>query len=208
MTEPFEYQRTIFIITGGPGTGKSGIAKKFLNFLGDDDIAKVSYDDFKEKEWDVFGFENENEKKRVNEFALEEFYLTIRKLMWRNKTILIEYPFYQYHKQKLLELITEYHYNAVTLYLYTDLRTAYERGMTRDNGGERHPGHLVNKYHIENFKKEDLNGSDRKILSFEEFSKGIQGRDYNIALGRTVRTDVTDFSKVPLEDVFRDLLAK
>ena len=59
----------------------------------------------KEKNWDIFGFDNEKQKDRLNWFSLEEFYLTIQKRMWENKTILIEYPFYQRHKPKLQELL-------------------------------------------------------------------------------------------------------
>ena len=196
----------IYIITGGPGTGKSTMADRLLAYLGGD-IVKVSYDDFKEKEWDAFGFDDVGQKKRVNEFALEEFYLTLQKLMWEKRTILIEYPFYQYHRQKLLELVSGYDYHAVTLYLYTDLKTAYERGVLRDDGGGRHPGHLLNRYHIEDFSQDELRSANRKHQSFEEFKNEIRERNYNIEIGYTIKVDVTDFSRVSYEEIFKRIVS-
>ena len=129
MKRKFPNPRTLIIFTGGPGTGKSGTAQRFLDYLGDDEIVKISYDQIKEKNWDIFGFDNEKQKDRLNWFSLEEFYLTIQKRMWENKTILIEYPFYQRHKPKLQELLDESGYDAVTICLYTDMETVYRRGF-------------------------------------------------------------------------------
>lgn len=206
MKRVFEDPRTILIVTGGPGTGKSSMAKGFLDYSENDDIVSVSYDFFKEKEWDTFGFDNEVQKKRVNEFALEEFYLTLQKLMWEGRTILAEYPFYQYHRPKLKALIEESAYSAVTLYLYTDLLTAYERGIRRDGEGGRHPGHLLHRYHPGSFRPELLQSRDKKELTFEEFKESIRDRDYDIALGRRIEVDVTDFSRVSFENVYQRIL--
>ena len=37
MKRVFPNQRTLLIFTGGPGTGKSGTARRFLEYLGNDD---------------------------------------------------------------------------------------------------------------------------------------------------------------------------
>lgn len=36
-------KKTLIIFTGGPGTGKSKTAEKFMDFLADDQIVKISY---------------------------------------------------------------------------------------------------------------------------------------------------------------------
>ena len=40
MKRKFPNPRTLIIFTGGPGTGKSGTAQRFLDYLGDDEIVK------------------------------------------------------------------------------------------------------------------------------------------------------------------------
>ena len=206
MKRGFPDRRTIIIFTGGPGTGKSGTAKRFLDYLGNDDIEKISYDEIKEKNWDRFGFDNVKQKDRINAWGLEEFYLTIQKAMWENKTILIEYPFYQRHKPKLEELIDESEYFAATIYLYTDMETVYERGVKRDHGNDRHPGHLLESYHIETYRPEMLNSVDRIAPTYEEFTSSIAHKVYDIALGLNIPVDVTDFSTIDYADIYQKIV--
>ena len=206
MKRKFPNPRTLIIFTGGPGTGKSGTAQRFLDYLGNDEIVKISYDQIKEKNWDIFGFDNEKQKDRLNWFSLEEFYLTIQKRMWENKTILIEYPFYQRHKPKLQELLDESGYSAVTICLYTDMETVYRRGAKRDKGEDRHPGHLLNQYHMETYTPAQLHSVNRIQPTFEEFTAGIAHKEYNINLGLDILVDVTDFSRISYEEIYRRIV--
>ena len=206
MKRKFPNPRTLIIFTGGPGTGKSGTAQRFLDYLGDDEIVKISYDQIKEKNWDIFGFDNEKQKDRLNWFSLEEFYLTIQKRMWENKTILIEYPFYQRHKPKLQELLDESGYDAVTICLYTDMETVYRRGALRDETDSRHPGHLLTCYHRETYHPEQLKSVNRIAPTFEEFTAGIAHKEYNIGLGLDILVDVTDFSAISYEEIYQQIV--
>ncbi|MDO4523183.1 MAG: AAA family ATPase [Eubacteriales bacterium] len=199
-------KKTLIIFTGGPGTGKSGTSERFLRYLNDPSIEKISYDAIKEKNWDIFGFDDEKQKDRLNWWCLEEFYLTIQKKMWENKTILIEYPFYQRHKPKLQELIDEYHYSAVTIYLYTDMETVYKRGANRDQVDDRHPGHLLNGYHKETYTPKMLESVSRIAPTFEEFVAGIAHKEYNVELGLVIPVDVTDFKTVDYEDIYQKIV--
>ena len=193
-------KKTLIIFTGGPGTGKSKTAEKFMDFLADDQIVKISYDEIKEKNWDRFGFDDQGEKERLDHWSLEEFYLTLGKRMWEEKTIVVEYPFCQKHKSGFSELLTKYGYCAVTVCLYTDYRTEYERSIVRGSNTSRHPGHLLSTYHKETFHEEILSKMEQP--SYEEFVSRIAAKDYNIALGESILLDVTDFSRIDYESVF------
>lgn len=206
MKREFPDKRLMIVFTGGPGTGKSGTAGRFLDYLENDEIVKISYDGIKEKNWDEFGFDNLQQKDRLNWWSLEEFYLTIQKKMWENKTILIEYPFYQRHKPELEKLIKESKYAAATIFLHTDMHTVYERGVNRDQRENRHPGHLLDSYHQETFRPEMLDSVSQTMPSYEEFTAAIADKVYNVALGLTISVDVTDFSKISYEQLYQKIV--
>lgn len=206
MKKEFPNPRTLLIFTGGPGTGKSETARRFLNYMENDEIVRLGYDEIKEKNWDRFGFDNDKQKDRLNWWSLEEFYLTIQKMMWENRTILIEYPFYQRHKPKLEELIEESGYAAVTVYLHTDIQTVYQRRTNRDVTENRHPGHLLTQYHRETYTPEMLNSVSRIVPTFENYVKEIGSKEYDIALGLDIAVDVTDFSAISYEDIYRKIV--
>ncbi|MDO4344751.1 MAG: AAA family ATPase [Eubacteriales bacterium] len=197
-----KHKNTVIIVTGGPGTGKSYAAARIHSNIEDLDV--LSYDKIKEKEWDRFGFDNKEQKDRLNWFSLEEFYLSLQKMMWEGKTILIEYPFYQRHRDQLAQLTAQYDYRVITLLLYGDWKTIYERGLTRDTDSGRHPGHLTNTYHIERgLSPEDI--IPDAVLTYEQFRADIDRKNYDIQLGVTIPVDVTDFSKVNFDDIFAEI---
>lgn len=177
-----QHKNTVIIVTGGPGTGKSYAAGRILDAI--EDLTVLSYDKIKELEWDRFGFDNKEQKDRLNWFSLEEFYLSLQKLMWENKTVLIEYPFYQRHREQLASLIGQYRYRAITILLQGDWRVIYERGLNRDRDQThtRHPGHLTNTYHIERaLSPEDV--IPDAVLTYEQFRADIDRKNYDIQLG-------------------------
>lgn len=191
-------EKTLVIVTGGPGTGKSYAARQIRDCF--PELEVLSYDAIKEKEWDHFGFDNADQKARLNRFCLEEFYLTLQKMMWEKKSILIEYPFNFSHRDQLQFLITEYDYKSITVYLYGDWRVIYDRGISRDKNEPRHPGHLTNCYHIENYTGSEDIVTDA-MLSYEQFRADIDRKNYDIRLGTTIPVDVTDFTKVDFPDI-------
>lgn len=199
-------RKTLIIVTGGPGTGKSYAARQILSCF--DELSALSYDAVKEKEWDRFGFDNARQKARLNRFCLEEFYLTLQKMMWEERPVLIEYPFNYSHREALDSLIQEYGYQAVTVYLYGDWRIIYERGISRDENKEvrRHPGHLTNCYHIEKVMASEAIVPDA-MLTYEEFRQDIDRKNYDIRLGTTIAVDVTDFSKVDFKEILARIAA-
>ena len=197
-----QHSKTLIIVTGGPGTGKSYAARQLENEI--ENLTVLSYDSIKEQEWDRFGFDNAAQKSRLNQFCLEEFYLILQKMMWEEKTILIEYPFNHRHKDALAALIDQYHYQAITLYLYGDWKVIYERGLTRDKKDSRHPGHLTYNYHIEKaVKPEDI--IPDAVLTYEQFRADIDRKIYDIRLGSTIPVDVTDFALVDFENIFDEI---
>ncbi len=198
-----ENDHTIVLLTGGPGTGKSYAARQILSQI--PALVPISYDEIKEEVWDRFGFDNAAQKDRVNWFSLEQFYLTLQRTMWEGKPILAEYPFYQRHKEKLRELIEQSGYRAVTVLLYGDWKVIYDRGQSRDQESDRHPGHLTYRYHPGRpVLPEDL--IPQQDLTYEQFRRQIDQKNYDIQLGTTIRVDVTDFSRVDYKETAAQII--
>lgn len=204
MKANLKNKKTLIIVSGGSGTGKSRAADELLLRIADR-TERISYDDIKEAAYDRLGYDDAEEKKRIDRASLSFFYETLDGVMARGVPVLIEYPFYQFHRERLRELIEKHGYDAFTVYLHTDPRTAYERGILRDDAGGRHPGHLLTKYHKETFRPEDLSGNTRETETYEEFLRFIDGRDYNVRLGQVISVDVSDYAKVSYDEICRAL---
>lgn len=195
---------TIVIVTGGPGTGKSYMASRLSGYI--EGMTVLSYDQIKEKNFDRFGFDNKEQKEELNRFSLEEFFLILRKRMRLSTNLLTEYPFYQVHRKRLADLIEEYGYRAYTIYLYGDTKAIYDRGRKRDCEGGRHPGHLMIRYHKED-EKTEAPAFETK-LTYPEFSRMLEAKNYNIMLGKTISVDVTDTSAIPYEQIAEQIMGE
>ncbi len=199
-------EKKIVMITGGPGTGKSYMAKRIMETV--KGLTFLSYDTVKEHNFDKFGFNDEKEKEELNRFSLTEFYLYVKKAMENSESILTEYPFYQRHGEKLEELIEKNGYQAYTLYLYGEWETIYRRGILRDGDGKRHPGHLTNCYHKETEDGISSDGSKKEnsvFLSFDDFRKMMKEKEYNIALGTVISVDVTDYTTISYNKIIESI---
>lgn len=193
-----KHKNTLIIVTGCPGTGKSFWAEQIC--AGIENITPLSYDQIKEINWDKYGFFNREEKDALNAISLNEFYSELENLMQYEKSILIEYPFYQRHKKTIADLIEKYSYHAVTLLLYGDMQVIFERGINRDISCCRHRGHLQNRYH----KAEEPTAVeiDPEVkLTLEEFIDSCNEKNYDVRLGNSIDIDITDFHRVEAESV-------
>ncbi|MBQ1307528.1 MAG: AAA family ATPase [Erysipelotrichaceae bacterium] len=188
----------IILISGAPGTGKSTIAGKVMERY--PDLELLSYDALKEVFWERYGFDNKEEKEEINRKSLLFFYEELERMMRDRKNIISEYPFYQRHRETLKNLIEQNDYQCISVMLYGDRHLIYEREKRRNRNYSRHPAHVLNRYHKEDFtegtKVEPI------VYSEEEFWKMIEHKDYSLNLGRQIDIDVTDYDKIDLTGLF------
>ena len=193
-------KKNLIIMTGCPGSGKSclagGICSRFP------ELELISYDTIKESYFDRYGFDNAVEKTRLNNKSLKEFYRILDGRMEKGKSILIEYPFCRKHADTLKELAEQHGYSMVTVLLTGNMRSLYLRGLRRDDNDQRHPGHLLNRYHRgQPVLKEDW----IQAMSFDEYVRMCREKDYDIRLGKTIAVDVTDVSSVDSEKICSEI---
>lgn len=202
MNKRLMKKNTIIFVTGGPGTGKSYASNYLSAHI--EGLTVLSYDHIKERIWDIYGFDSKEQKEKLNNLSLEEYYLALEKLMQKNNTILTEYPFYQRHKDRLQQLVKSYDYNAITILLYGDWKRIYERGLKRDSCTGRHPGHLTNCYHLQTFQ-DKCTIVKVNTISYEEFCRVVDSKDYDIKIGKSIKIDVTDLSCIDYDLIVKQI---
>ena len=180
--------KRLLIVTGYPGSGKSYISgmisKSFPSFT------VLSYDEWKEKWWDLLGFDGMEEKGRVNERSLQDFWQQLGERMAGGADWLIEYPFCRKHVAMLKSLIAKYGYTPYTVVLAGNPEALWKRSENRDKQSSRHPGHLCSTYH------KDGEQVIAPRLSLEAYTRDCAEKDYFIHLGDSFVLDMTDLEKV------------
>ncbi|WP_067143420.1 AAA family ATPase [Oceanivirga salmonicida] len=192
--------KKLILVCGRPGTGKTYIAKKISER--DSKIKLISYDDLKEKNYDEYGFDNIEEKEKLNLITLKEFLFIVEKNMILGNDIISEYPFSYKQKNILEKLSNIYGYKNYTVRLIADENILLKRIVERDtkyNG--RHLGHIVSKYH-KGITKVDRKNADY-LFNRERFTKICKERDYdNFKLGDLYEIDTTTFENLEMNKIY------
>lgn len=143
----------LLIITGISGTGKTTLAKMLYQKI--DNSVMLSFDKLSENIYDMLGFQNKQEKRKLQKFNEKLYNNLIEKCMKRqDAVIIIEKPFKIKWKKLLDKLSQQYHYEIYTINLYAkNFETIWKRLLKREQSKEeRHPSHYLTSY---SFKKKD-----------------------------------------------------
>ena len=155
------------LVTGIPASGKSTLAQ----FIADElKLPLFSKDKIKEILFDTVGFRSREEKVALGTAAMDIMYHAAEQLMQRSLPFLLENNFENASKKRLLEILKDYGYTAVTVMLTGDYRTIYQRMIDRDLRPDRHRGHIVN----DRYPSDILTPSPN--ISFDLYVAGIKAR--------------------------------
>ena len=200
--------KTIILLAGYPGTGKTYMCNKILSKFPYFRI--VSQDQIKEETFDKQGYNNLEERDKIIAWCRDEFYKSIEKNMDEQNNIISDYPFSEKQKNIIEDLSNKYNYKIITIRLIGDLEVLYERQLSRDLDESRHLSHIMSSYHkgdvLKNRKEADL------LVSHDEFINRCKTRGYGeFQLGDLIEIDVTDYSKIDYESInnqIGDLIGK
>lgn len=173
----------LIIITGISGSGKTTIAKTIHNHYANSTL--ISLDTIKTNIYDLAGFNNYEQKQSLKPIIYSTFIKLLEECLKReDENIIIEYPFNKNWEPKFQELVTKYHYEAITIRVKgTSFHDIYQRLVKRDNSSNRHPGHSLIIYNPK-FKEDYV--STLK-LDYEKLEKDYQSDKYtSIAIGKTI----------------------
>lgn len=187
----------LIIVTGPPGSGKTSFAERIhMHFS---DFTFLSYDTVKEDFFDMYGFNNLQEKDLLNARSLEEFYHVVDEKMQFQTKLLIEYPFCKKHEKELRGLVSRYKYPCVTVILSGSFDILYMRSINRDMTVKRHPGHLAKCYHK---NKAVLPEDMISMVTLETFKDTCIKKNYNIRVGSSLIVDVNDYKEIDYNRIF------
>ncbi|MBQ9300954.1 MAG: AAA family ATPase [Clostridia bacterium] len=192
--------KRLLIITGYPGSGKSFISAMIVRAF--PSFSTFAYDDVKEEWFDRLGFDGMEEKSRVNDRSLMDYWQRLGERMEAGGDLLIEYPFCRKHVAALKALIDRYGYMPYTVVLAGDPAVLWQRFARRDAVSDRHPGHICSTYHRD---------GERIIaprLSLEEYTRDCAEKDYFINLGPSITLDMSDLSRVDHQGLLAFLHAR
>lgn len=192
--------KRLLIVTGYPGSGKSFISAMLIREFPSFTI--FSYDDIKEQWFDKLGFDGMEEKKKVNDRSLLDFWRQLDERMATGADWLIEYPFCRKHVADLKRLIAKHGYTPYTVVLAGDPAALWQRFAQRDATANRHPGHICSTYHKDGVQ---IVG---KRLSLEEYTQDCAQKDYFINLGESITMDMSDLSRVDHQALLNFLHAR
>lgn len=187
------------LVTGIPASGKSTLAQ----FIADElKLPLFSKDKIKEILFDTVGFRSREEKVALGTAAMDIMYHAAEQLMQRSLPFLLENNFENASKKRLLEILKDYGYTAVTVMLTGDYRTIYQRMIDRDLRPDRHRGHIVN----DRYPSDILTPSPN--ISFDLYVAGIKARgmDTFTANGPHFTVDTTNPDKMNLQSVLQKLI--
>lgn len=196
----YDTGRYCILVTGIPASGKSTLAEKLADELG---CPWFSKDKIKEILFDTVGFQSRGEKNKLGLAGMEILYYAAEQCMKQGQLFILENNFETVSREGLLKLLDQYCYTAVTLRLTGDYQALYQRFSERDVSPDRHFGHVTNTcYPPKDGETEDINR-----LSYEGYVYGIEhrGMDKFRANGPCIEVDTTDFAKVDMEKIVKEL---
>lgn len=110
LKELYSNHKTIFIVTGISGSGKTTLSRRLSEYL---QCPLLSFDDYKLKLYERYGFRTDQERKRLWEQAKRLYQVDILRM---TGNLIIEYPF-DTSWQKFFDLFSnDFGYTVVCVY--------------------------------------------------------------------------------------------
>ncbi len=190
------------LVAGLPASGKSTLALALSKELG---FPMFSKDSMKELLYDSVGFCSRQEKVALGVGAMDILYYCAGQVLALGQSVILENNFENASRPGLLRLLEKFPCQVATIMLTGDLPTIYRRFLERDMSPSRHRGHVVNTRYPEPPGEKP----PYVPMGFEQFVEGFKARGmdtFDIG-GPRITLDVTDFSKVDVKAVAREVLS-
>lgn len=129
--------KNLIIISGDLASGKSTLSKKLGERLS---YIVLNKDPLKEIACDVFDYSSREENKKLSKCAMDNMVYMFKKTAEAGYNIILEANFRSEDICNIAEIVEEYDYNVVLLFLKADSNVSYERFLSRLEN--RHKAHI------------------------------------------------------------------
>lgn len=134
----------LVILAGMPASGKTTFSKKLSSALGYPILEK---DEIKEELFDVIGFENYAQKRRLDTAATAVLLRCANSLLESKQSLIIVNNFRKDAEAEVEELVKKHNCQTVFVFFGGDGDVFYRRYVERDNLHMRHLGHVLQEHY-------------------------------------------------------------
>ena len=180
-------ENLMIIVTGAPATGKTTLSKKLGKRF---NLPVINKDEIKETLFDSLGIKDNEWALKLGAASFQLTYVFVEKMLQTGKPFIVEGNFgNEYATKSFLDIKSRCNYKTLQLFCHAEDKVLYERYISRDNSGERHPGH------------------GRLMLGFEEYKKIMNNKNHKLEIpgGVNIDIDTTKFENVNLQEIYDEV---
>jgi predicted kinase len=177
-------ERLMIIVSGAPATGKTALSKSLAEKF---NLPLINKDELKELLFDYLGVRDTEWAVKLGVASFELVFLLADKLAQTGKTFIVEGNFdNRYSTKSFIDIKAKHNYGVLQLYCHAEEKILYERYVSRDNSGDRHPGHI------------------RLQGGFEDFKQTIIDRPFKLLIEdyTTIEIDTTRFEEIDFNRIY------
>lgn len=179
---------TLILINGMPATGKSTMAAKLSRDL---QIPYIGKDMLKEFFYDTLAIEGREQSRMIGQAVIEMLYTLAETYVSHNQSLIEDCPFFaKFGRPKFEAVLTKYPTQVIEVYCSTDKDVRRKRVVTRNEGGDRHQGHVEAMNYL---------GPDDPE-PYDDYAP--------LEVGELIKVDTTDFDDASYARLLSDIRAR
>lgn len=180
-------ENLMIIVTGAPATGKTTLSKKLAEKF---NLPVIIKDEIKENLFDSLGIKDKEWALKLGAASFQLTYFFVEKMLQTGKPFIVEGNFGdEYATKSFLDIKARCNYETLQLFCHAEDKVLYERYISRDNSGDRHPGH------------------SKLMIGFEEYKKITNSRNYKLDIPESTNIDIntTKFETVNFQQIYDEV---
>ena len=176
----------LIILSGLPASGKSTVARALQEAFPYPILEK---DRIKEGLFDTLGFQSHAEKRRLDAAAAQILLQVTEDILTAGGSVILDNNFDTAAGAALRDLQARLAPRSVTVLLFADEETLYERYLLRDLAHARHPGHAVSDRYPPRPGDPEIAPMEREGFARRYLDRGMGEIAWD---GPVIRVDTTD----------------